>query len=99
MLTKTSKSAVIRDILEKNPEFKAKEIVAELAKRKVKASEALVNKLLYTRIGKKTKKRKVKVTRVSLTMDDLFAASNLVRVVGSPERGHDALEALEKLRN
>lgn len=97
--TKGSKSAVIRDIIAANPNAKVAEVQAELAKRKVKASTALVSKLVYTQPGRKKRPRKAgrKISNGHANMDSLFAAKLLVDKTGGIAPAQAALAQLAKL--
>jgi hypothetical protein len=87
MATKPSTaSSVIREIIAKNPKVTVKEIVAELDRRHVKASLALVNKIKYGRqpSGKKSANRRSKAD----------AIRSMWSTMGIGARPRDVIEAL-----
>lgn len=94
--TKVIKSKVIREIIAENPNAKVAEVQAELAKRKVKASTALVSKLVYTQPGRKKRGGK-RATNGHANMDGLFAAKLLVDKTGGIAPAQAALAQLAKL--
>jgi len=95
--TKGSKSEVIRQIIAENPNAKVADVKAELAKRKVKASVALVSKLVYTSRPGRKKRGGRKASNGHTNMDGLFAAKLLVDKTGGIAPAQAALAQLAKL--
>ena len=83
----TSKSSAIREILASQPKAAMKEIQAELAKRHIKASAALVSKIKYGR-------RQTGKTRNSVSKAD--AIRGMWSKLGVDARPRDVMESLAK---
>lgn len=99
-----SKSSTIRAVIEAaGPAADIKAIKAGLAEKKVKASDALISKLFYSRPGHtKRKVRRGKASRNGHTngminTEHLFAAKLLVDRAGGIEPAQAALAGLAKL--
>jgi hypothetical protein len=86
------KSNAIREVLSEQPTATVKEIQAALARKRVKASIALISKLKSgNRRGRKA------AANGDVTMEQLLAAKSFVAKVGSVDAARSAIDGLSKL--
>lgn len=92
-----TKSAAIREVLAANPKAGVDAIKVELGKLKVKASDALINKLKYGKPKASKPASKPATRNGQVNLETLRAAKELVGKAGGIEQAKDALAGLAEL--
>ena len=99
---KVNLSQLVRDHLAANPNDGPKTIVAALAKKGTKVSEALVSNVKYSAKKKSASKKKAGVKRTvvndKVSLATLVQAKKMAEQLGGVEKAKDALAALAKLQ-